>query len=55
LASISSTSRASFEPIRFRTWIAKIEVPAEGVASKTPTQKELEANLKLNPAPKEKK
>jgi len=36
-------------------WIAKIEVPADGVPSKTPTQEELEANLKPKPAPKEKK
>jgi len=36
-------------------WIAKLEVPAEGVPSKTPTQEELEANLKPKPAPKEKK
>jgi type 1 glutamine amidotransferase len=35
-------------------WIAKIEVPADGVASKTPTQEELEANLKPKPAPKQK-
>ena len=33
-------------------WIAKIEVPADGVPSKTPTQEELEANLKPKPAPK---
>jgi type 1 glutamine amidotransferase len=36
-------------------WIAKLEVPADGVPSKTPTQEELEANLKPKPAPKEKK
>jgi type 1 glutamine amidotransferase len=36
-------------------WIAKIDVPADGVPSKTPTQEELEANLKPKPAPKEKK
>jgi hypothetical protein len=35
-------------------WIAKIEVPADGVPSKTPTQEELEANLKPKPAPKQK-
>ena len=36
-------------------WIAKIDVPADGVPSKTPTQEEMEANLKPKPAPKEKK
>jgi type 1 glutamine amidotransferase len=36
-------------------WIARLEVPADGVSSKTPTQEELEANLKPKPAPKEKK
>jgi type 1 glutamine amidotransferase len=36
-------------------WIAKLEVPADGVSSKTPTQEELEANLKPKPVPKEKK
>jgi hypothetical protein len=35
-------------------WIAKIEVPADGVPSKTPTQEELEANLKPKPPPKQK-
>jgi type 1 glutamine amidotransferase len=35
-------------------WIAKVEVPADGVPSKTPTQEELEANLKPKPAPKQK-
>ena len=33
-------------------WIAKLDVPAEGVASKTPTQEELEANLKAKPVKK---
>jgi hypothetical protein len=33
-------------------WIAKIDVPADGVPSKTPTQEEMEANLKPKPAPK---
>jgi hypothetical protein len=36
-------------------WIAKVEVPADGVPSKTPTQEEMEANLKVKPPPKEKK
>lgn len=36
-------------------WIAKLDVPADGVPSKTPTQEEMEANLKPKPAPKEKK
>jgi hypothetical protein len=30
-------------------WIAKLEVPADGVPSKTPTQEEMEANLKPKP------
>jgi type 1 glutamine amidotransferase len=33
-------------------WIAKLEVPADGVASRTPTQEEMEANLKPKPARK---
>jgi type 1 glutamine amidotransferase len=33
-------------------WIAKIEVPADGVPSKTPTQEEMEANLKPKPEKK---
>ena len=35
-------------------WIAKLEVPADGVPSKTPTQEELEANLKPKPVKKDK-
>jgi hypothetical protein len=33
-------------------WIAKLEVPADGVPSKTPTQEEMEANLKPKPEKK---
>jgi type 1 glutamine amidotransferase len=33
-------------------WIAKIEVPADGAPSKTPTQEEMEANLKPKPEKK---
>jgi type 1 glutamine amidotransferase len=33
-------------------WIARLEVPADGVASRTPTQEEMEANLKPKPARK---
>lgn len=33
-------------------WIAKLDVPADGVPSKTPSQEDLEANLKPKPAPK---
>jgi hypothetical protein len=36
-------------------WIAKAEIPADGIATPTPTQEELDANLDPKPAPKAKK
>lgn len=36
-------------------WIAKVEIPAGGIATPTPTQAELDANLDPKPAPKPKK
>jgi tRNA threonylcarbamoyl adenosine modification protein TsaD len=36
------------------SWIARVEIPAEGIATPTPTQAELDANLDPKPAPKPK-
>lgn len=36
-------------------WIAKVEIPADGIVTPTPTQAELDANLDPKPAPKPKK
>jgi len=35
-------------------WIAKVEIPAEGIVTPTPTKEELDANLDPKPAPKTK-
>lgn len=36
-------------------WIAKVEIPENGIATPTPTKEELDANLDPKPAPKAKK
>lgn len=36
-------------------WIAKAEIPADGIATPTPTKEELDANLDPKPAPKAKR